>query len=334
MSKNTVLILGAAGRAGQAFAQAFTQAGWQVLAQARKPLPATLTALPQVQALRCDATDSATLLQLAKQATGEVQVVLNALNPPYHRWEELLPPLAASAQSTALALGALLMLPGNVYNFGRELPAQLTLATPERPDTPKARLRIALEAQMAAAAAQGLDSVVLRAGDFFGGTGSGTWFDLALTAKLSQGDFVYPGALTHIHAWAYLPDLAQAFVQVAARRAQLRGHHRLHFAGHAVEGQVLLDTLQALCGRRLTVRELPWGLMKLGGLVIPSWRAVAEMRYLWDRPHQLLDGELRALIGTPPHTPLDQALRMSIPALQTAGIAQPHNTKLNAKISP
>lgn len=328
--KNTVLILGAAGRVGQALALAFAQAGWQVLAQARKPLPASLSAQPLVQLLRCDALDNAQLLHQAKQAADQIQVVINALNPPYHRWETMLPPLAASAQATALALGALLMLPGNVYNFGRDLPEQLNLSTAERADTPKAKLRIALEAQMAAAAAQGLDSVVLRAGDFFGGSGSGTWLDMAMVTKLGQGVFVYPGPLNLVHAWAYLPDLAQAFVRVAEQRLQLRGHHRFHFAGHAVEGQVLLETLEQLCGRAFKPSNLPWGLMKLGGLAIPSWRAVAEMRYLWDKPHRLVDTELRTLIGEPPHTPLAQALRDSIPTLQTLANA----LSLNTKVSP
>jgi len=330
MNAKTVLILGAAGRLGQALAQAFAQAGWRVLAQARKPLPAALLKQPLIQALRCDALDSTVMLQLARQAAAEVQVVINALNPPYHRWDAMLPPLAASAQATALALGALLMLPGNVYNFGRELPEQLDLSTAERPDTPKARLRIALEAQMAAAAAQGLDSVVLRAGDFFGGSGPGTWLDMAMASKLDQGVFVYPGPLNLVHAWAYLPDLAQAFVRVAERRTQMRGHQRFHFAGHAVEGQVLLSTLEQLSARPLKLRSLPWGMMKLGGLLIPTWRAVAEMRYLWDKPQRLIDTELQALIGEPPQTPLAQALRDSIPALQTVRF----DSALDCKVSP
>ncbi|MBB4844716.1 nucleoside-diphosphate-sugar epimerase [Paucibacter oligotrophus] len=328
--QKTVLILGAAGRLGQALGPAFAQAGWQVLAQARKPLPAPLLGQPLIQALRCDALDSGALLQQARQAAAEIPVVINALNPPYHRWEAMLPPLAASAQATAQALGALLMLPGNVYNFGRDLPERLDLSTAERPDTSKARLRIALEARMAAAAAQGLDSVVLRAGDFFGGTGSGSWLDLAIASKLDRGVFVYPGPLNLVHAWAYLPDLAQVFVRVAERRAQLRGHHRYHFAGHAIEGQVLLSTLERLHGRKLKPRRLPWGLMKLGGLLVPSWRAVTEMRYLWERPHRLVDTELLALIGAPSHTALAQALRDSIPALLTPAKAP----KLNTKLSP
>jgi len=146
---STVLILGAAGRIGQVLASAFAEAGWDVRAQARKPLPSALAGHPRVQPIRCDATDVAALATAAQGATA----VVNALNPPYTEWDRLALPLADAALAAARASGALLMLPGNVYNFGRELPPLLTAATPERGDTPKARIRIELEARLAAAGA-------------------------------------------------------------------------------------------------------------------------------------------------------------------------------------
>jgi nucleoside-diphosphate-sugar epimerase len=124
---STVLILGAAGRLGQVLASAFADAGWRVRAQARKPLPAVLAGHPRVQPIRCDATDVAALTQAAHGVT----VIVNALNPPYTEWERLALPLADAALAVARASGALLMLPGNVYNYGREMPPLLTPATPE-----------------------------------------------------------------------------------------------------------------------------------------------------------------------------------------------------------
>jgi nucleoside-diphosphate-sugar epimerase len=307
--KPSVLILGAAGRLGFCLTRAFAAAGWQVIAQARKPLPADLLSLGDVRPLQCDALDRAALLKGAQGAS----VVINALNPPYTEWHQLLLPLADAAQATAKALGALLMLPGNVYNFGSELPRLLTAQTPERANTPKAGLRIEMEARMAAE--PGLDSVVLRAGDFFGGPGTGSWFDLALTSKLKSGRFIYPGPLDQTHAWAYLPDLAECFVRIAEKRSALSSHHRLHFAGHSVEGQVLQQAFAQAWGQPLKAGDMPWFLIRLGSPFVASWRAIAEMRYLWQKPHQLDDTELRQLIGEPPRTPLLTALRASLEAL-------------------
>ncbi len=306
---STVLILGAAGRIGQVLAGAFADAGWLVRAQSRKPLPPALNRAA-IQAVRCDALDAAAI----RAAAAGADVVVHALNPPYADWARLSKPLADAAMQAAQVSGALLMLPGNVYNFGSELPPLLTPATAERGDHAKARIRIDIEARMAAA--PGLDSVVLRAGDFFGGGGRGSWFDLALTARLHSGKFVYPGPHDVVHAWAYLPDLAQAFVRVAERRARLRGHHRLHFAGHAATGAQLHEAMEAAVGRPLRGAGMPWGLMRLLSPLVPTWREVVAMRYLWQRPHQLDDGSLRALIGEPPLTPLDDAVAQAWRDLQ------------------
>lgn len=320
---STVLILGAAGRIGHALTTAFADAGWAVRAQTRKPLPTMRAASPQVQPVRCDALDTATL----REAARGVQVVIHALNPPYTQWDRFALPLADAAIALARDSGALLMLPGNVYNFGRDLPALLSPATPERGDTPKARTRIETEARMAAE--PGLNSVVIRAGDFFGGAGRGSWFDMGLASRVNKGRFVYPASLDIVHAWAYLPDLAQAFVRVAERHALLRGHHSLHFAGHAVTGQQMREAMQVATGRILRPASLPWGVLRVGALVVPMWREMLTMRYLWQRPHQLDDGSLRALVGTLPQTPLPLAVLASLRELGL--LPQPPASAFSAK---
>ena len=305
---STVLILGAAGRIGQVMALAFANAGWQVRAQARKALPAALQGHTRVQPVTCDATDVSALTVAAQGAS----VIVNALNPLYTEWDRLALPLADAALAVARASGALLMLPGNVYNFGREMPALLTPATPEIGNTPRARIRIEMERRLAAAANDGVDSVVIRAGDFFGGPGRGTWFDMSLLTRIGKGRFVYPGTEDVAHAWAYLPDLAQTFVRVADRREQLRGHHRLHFTGHTLTGRAMREALEQVTGQALRPTGLPWPLIRLAAPFVPMWRELLVMRYLWQRPHALDDAALRALIGNVPQTPLLLALRSAL----------------------
>jgi hypothetical protein len=60
---------------------------------------------------------------------------------------------------------------------------------------------------------------------------------------------------------------------------------------------------------------LPWPMLKLGGLVVPMWRELAEMRYLWDVPHRLSGERLAKLIGRVPSTPLEQALEETLTGL-------------------
>jgi nucleoside-diphosphate-sugar epimerase len=303
----TVLILGAHGRLGAAAAQAFAAAGWRVLQHGRRATPGWLNQpLADTEAL-------------AAAAAG-AQVVLYAVNPLYTQWPALLLPLARQGMDLAQRLGALFMLPGNVYNFGDDLPALLTEDTPEHPNHEKAALRIQLEREMAerAQAPQPLHSVVLRAGDFFG-AGSGSWMDLAIAKSLrSKGRLVYPGPLDLPHAWAYLPDLAQAFVALATRPPLAR-HSRWHFAGHTLTGQQLLEGLanaavaQGLPRPRTSV--MPWWPIQLAAPFAPMLRALLRMRYLWQRPHALAGERLAAHCGPLPHTPLAAALAATVAQL-------------------
>ena len=120
------------------------------------------------------------------------------------------------------------------------------------------------------------------------------------------------------HAWAYLPDLAQVFVRVAALRARqpasLRGHRRLHFTGHTLTGNAFKAGLETVLGRPLRTANLPWGLIRLASPVVPMWRELLTMRYLWERPHALDAAALQALIGAVAQTPLPQALRAALAA--------------------
>ncbi|MBI3525355.1 MAG: NmrA family NAD(P)-binding protein [Betaproteobacteria bacterium] len=301
----TVLILGAHGRFGQAVTAAFVTAGWHVRAQSRRPdarWPAGVTGVC------CDALQAA---EVARAAQG-VDVIINALNPLYTDWERQARPLAANALAATEVSGALLMFPGNVYNFGKNLPPRLTTATPEISDNPKARIRIEIEQQMQAAAARGVNSVVVRAGDFFGGAARGAWFDLVIVKSLSKGKLVYPGPTDQVHSWAYLPDLAQVFVRLAEQRKQLRGAQRFHFGGHAITGSELHSAMQQASGKSLRLSAFPWGIVRLIAPFAPMMKATLAMRYLWQRPHVLEDASLRALLGKIAHTPLPEALAQAL----------------------
>jgi hypothetical protein len=57
---------------------------------------------------------------------------------------------------------------------------------------------------------------------------------------------------------------------------------------------------------------MPWTLLKLVGLFSPMIKALIQMRYLWQRPHQLVSTKLTGLIGAVPVTPIEQILAKEI----------------------
>jgi nucleoside-diphosphate-sugar epimerase len=305
----TVLILGAQGRFGRAAVHAFAAAGWRVLAQVRRTPQSALPTGASWLPIALDDTNA-----LCAQAAG-ASVVVYAVNPVYTAWREQLLPLARLGMDAAERLNARFMLPGNIYNFGAGMPALLNENTPQQPSTVKGRLRCDLEAEMAAR--EGLTSVVLRAGDFFG-AGRGSWFDLVITKSIQQGKLVYPGPLELPHAWAYLPDLAQAFVALAQVPAAAR-FERLHFAGYSLTGTQWLAAIEEAArglglqrARGFRHGAMPWRVIRFAGLVLPMWRELAAMAYLWQRPHALDGTRLAQRVGALATTPLPLALRRSL----------------------
>ncbi|CAN5501550.1 SDR family oxidoreductase [soil metagenome] len=312
----TVLILGANGRLGCAAARAFDAVGWCVLAQVRREPSPDLPA--KAVPLRLGLAETSALAAAAAGAS----VIVHAINPVYTRWEaEALPSLRLGLD-LADRLGGHFMLPGNVYNFGASMPARLREDTPARPSTRKGEIRVQMEALIAQRAATGrFTASVLRAGDFFG-AGAGNWFDMAIVKSLRAGKLVYPGPKDVPHAWAYLPDLADAFVCVADQP----GHAQFsnwHFDGYTLTGAQLLAALEAAAaGLGLAPTGgfrhggMPWGLIKAVGVVVPMWRELARMAYLWRVPHALEGRRLRGLAGDARGaTPLPVALRESLLAL-------------------
>ncbi|BDT68217.1 hypothetical protein os1_23990 [Comamonadaceae bacterium OS-1] len=312
----TILILGARGRFGLAAALAFADAGWRVLGLVRPgaPLSAETASDPRIEWLVADLHDTAAVARAAQGAS----VVVHALSPPYTRkaWRTQAAGMTDAAIAITRALNATLMFIGNVYNFGADMPALLSEDTPQRAQTAMGQVRIAVEERIRRS---GVRAIVIRAGDFFG-SGTGTWFDQVMVKDIQKGKFVDPGPIAVAKAWAYLPDLARTFVEVAVRRDALQTFEVFHFAGYCMTGQHWLDAIEPVAraqrwvepGAELQYSRLPWPILRIGALFSPTFAASVEMRYLWDTPHALDNRKLVALLGAEPHRPLVQAATMAL----------------------
>jgi nucleoside-diphosphate-sugar epimerase len=317
----TVLILGSRGRLGAALVTAFAAAGWRVIAQIRASAkPPVQPGLSHVTWLPVDMTDTAAFAQL-----GEVDVVVHALNPTYTRWASEAVPLLQLAIEVSLQYKATLMFPGNVYNFGAGMPALLHETTVQQPTSRKGAIRVDMEQRLKQASqTQGLRSIVVRAGDFLG-CGTGSWFDLLVAKGAQRGRMGYAGPTGIGTAWAYVPDLAQTFVLLAQRRAQLGAFEVLHFAGYQLRREdweqlmrkALLQLGWLQPQQAMKVQTMPWPLIRAMAWAVPAWREIAEMRYLWLTPHALDGSKLAHLLDAVPHTPIDEALQQALRQLYT-----------------
>ncbi len=293
----SVAILGANGRLSNMTARAFQNAGYRVVAVTRngkaKGLPA------DVEHRAADALDRQALIR----ATAGADIIFNGLNPLYPEWRQKVIPMGENVMAAARAHGSQHIFAGNVYNYGRSIPATVVDDTPFEDSTRKGAIRNRLEEMFAReAASSNVRTIVLRAGDFYGGGVPGSWFDLMIAAKLNKGRFTYPGPMDIVHSWAYLPDLARAFVALAEHQDETSNYEAFLFHGHAMNGHDMMAHVEAAVGDELAVATVPWPLLRLAGLVSPMLREVVEMKYLWDLPHALDGRKLEMLTGAEPHT--------------------------------
>lgn len=263
----TVLILGGKGKIGAHAAQAFWNAGWQVRIYDRN-------------------TD------MTKAAMG-ADVIVNGLNPPnYHNWAKLIPQITAQVIAAAKVSGATVIIPGNVYNY-EGLGGEWSENTPQRPQTRKGKIRVQMERDYAAS---GVQTLVLRAGNFIDPDHNRDIMSLFLMSGIVKFKLTVPGAKDIVTTYCYLPDWAQAAVGLAEKRAELARFEDVPFPGHAFSIAELRATLQQTLGHPVRLSAFPWWIMTLASPVWELARELREMRYLWNTSHTLSGAKLARLL--------------------------------------
>ena len=288
--QKTALILGATGRFGRNAAEAFWNRGWTIR------------------------TFDRTTDDLMRAAEG-ADVIVNGWNPAYPDWSAQLPGLTAQVQAAARVSDALVILPGNVYVYGGDTPAPWTEDTPHLAQNPLGRLRLEMEQSYRDS---GVQTLILRAGDFIDTEASGNWIDRMMLPSLPKGRLTYPGRTDVPHAWAYLPDLTRAAALLAERKADLPRFTAVNFPGYTLTGEEMAAILSDLAGGTVTARRMSWLPLRLAAPVWTMGRCLLEMRYLWDTPHRLDSTRFEALCPGFRPTPAEEALaKAAAPWLKT-----------------
>lgn len=284
--QQTVLILGASGKIGSHAAAAFWNAGWKVRLFNRQ-------------------TDDMT------QAAMGADVIVNGMNPAgYKGWATIIPAITAQVIAAAKASGATVIIPGNIYNYGNQ-PGTLSETTPHMPHTRKGKIRVEMEA---AYAASGVQTIVLRAGNFIDPNHNDDIMSMLIMREIAKGKMTHGGDPDAMQAYCYLPDWARAAVKLAEMRAMLAPFEDIPFPGHAFTYSQLRDVVQSVIPTPVTLQAFPWWLMSA---LSPFWALayeMREMRYLYSMPHQISAAKFDRLL--PDFTPaaLEQVMLAGLPA--------------------
>ena len=309
----TAFVLGATGGIGGEVLRRLAARGWRLRALHRN-----LEALPDssriegVTWLRGDAMSADDVMAAAAGAS----VIVHAVNPPgYRDWGRLVLPMLDNAIAAARHNHARIVLPGTVYNFGPDAFPDLREDSPQNPITVKGRIRAEMERRLRVAAREGASVLIVRAGDFFGRQAANNWFSQGLVKPGKPvAAITYPGRPGVGHQWAYLPDVAETMARLLEKADAPEPFATFHMDGHwDADGAGMIEAIRAAAGNpRIPVRRTPWPLIRLLSPVVPLFRELAEMRYLWRAPIRMDNRRLKAMLGEEPHTPLDVAVRATL----------------------
>lgn len=106
---------------------------------------------------------------------------MHAVNPPdYRNWDKLVLPMVDNTIAAAKASGAPILLPGTIYNYAPDAIPTLRWGSPQKATTRKGKIRMEHEKRLKDAASQGVPSLIVPFGDFFGPKPGGNWFSQAM----------------------------------------------------------------------------------------------------------------------------------------------------------
>ncbi|MBX5160027.1 NAD(P)H-binding protein [Rhizobium sp. NZLR5] len=327
----TALILGATGGIGGAVARKLLARGWRIRALNRDAAKASRRE-PAFEWMQGDAMNAGDVLRAAEG----VDLIVHAVNPPgYRDWETLVLPMLDNSIAAARAVGARIVLPGNVYNFGPDALPAPTEDSPQHPVTKKGLVRVEMEKRLKAASQSGAGVIIVRAGDFFGpGATGNSWFSSGLvTPGKPVGTIKNPGRHGVGHQWAYLPDMAETIARLAERADRLPPFAVYHMEGFwDADGMQMAEAIKRVAGGKAKIGGFPWWIVPLAAPFVAVMREIREMRYLWKVPLRMRNGKLVAELGKEPQTPIDEAVRASLVALGC--LPESHHDMMIGLIAP
>lgn len=272
-----------------------------------------------VEIIAGDASDS----EFAVRAAAGAAVVYQCLNPPYHRWAELFPPLQDAAVQAARKNGARYVSFENTYMYGDTHGAPMTEMTALGAHTRKGRVRLAMAEELRElGAGSSLEVTTARASDYFGprGTYQSPLGDLVIGAALNGKPCRVMGNPDQPHSYTYIPDAARTLAALGTRDGV--AGEVFHVPNAPVQStREIIDAISDQLGRRLKVSIAPRAVLRLMGLFNPAVRELDEMAYEFTQPFVVDSAKAETRLGLAP-TPLDRAIADTIAWFRRRGDSQ------------
>ena len=294
------------GPAGAWTARMLREMGHRVRAVNRTGLrPGLLPA--DVDVVAADASDPSQAAEAARGAAA----VYQALNPPYHRWAEMFPPLQRAVMHAARVAGARYVSIDNLYGYG-PAPGTLTEQAPPHPNSKKGRLRLAMTQEVLQAHERGdFGATILQSSDYYGpGVTLSQFGERAFKPMLAGKPADVVGSADLPHSYAYIEDVGRAAAVLGTRD---EGAGRVWFAPHApaVTQRAMVEEACRQAGVAPHIRVLSPLMMRMAGLFVPAARESVEMLYQYTEPWVVSSHAIESAFGLKP-TPIPEGIRRTV----------------------
>ncbi len=291
MAKKKYVVVGT-GAIGSLVADQLAADGHSVIAISRHAAPSKS---PMVDHVAGDASDAKFL---ARQAV-DAAAIFNCVNPPYHRWPQEWPPIAAALLHAAEESGAVLTTLSNLYAYGTPT-GPLTPETPLRATYVKGQVRgqMWLDAK-AAHDANKIRATEVRASDFIGPTGFSAIN--RLVPDIVAGKRVQLlGNPDAPHSWTYTVDVAKTLIAAAQNKTAWGRAWHAPTNPPRTQRQVVEELAKAAGVAPVKASAVPNTLLRFLGIFNSEIREVLITMYQFEQPFVIDDTATRRELGLAP----------------------------------
>jgi nucleoside-diphosphate-sugar epimerase len=253
------------------------------------------------------AADAADAARLADLCTGAA-AIYNCVNPPYHRWAQDWPPVAAALLHAAESSGAVLAITGNLYGYG-SVHGPMTEQTPLAATGVKGRVRVQMWRDALAAHEAGrVRTFEVRGSDYLGGN---SILSTVIAPAWRNGKRALVPAPLHVpHTFTDVRDVAALLAAGAAdERAWGKAWH-VPSPDPITIGE-LADLAAADLGVTPKLLPLPYAAVWTAGLFDKFVRELRETQHQFRKPFVLDSSAAQATFGLAPHA-IEDSVRFDL----------------------
>lgn len=310
MSKNAdYLVLGATGSIGSAFVNSLIKNNRPavILVRSRTKAINLFGQGALLEIVEGDARDKELVASLAKGR----KYIFHGINFPYDKWEGNMEAVTTNVIEAARANKALILFPGNIYNFGMTSP--IFEDTPQAPVARKGQIRVMLENMLKSASESGACRVlIVRLPDFFGPNVTNGLMEPIFKNALEGKPMKWLVRKDIPHQLVFIQDAGDLFVKLADRD-NLANFEVVNFGGVIVSSiESWMENIGLAAGSAPKAKAIPKFALTVLSPFMPVIKEVKEMSYLFENNIELNDDKLKSILPDFKPTSIESANRQTL----------------------